>query len=151
VLSFSFIHKNHQDDPFFFRLFHRTTRPPTFSLPLKPDETCHDGCRSASMGHFDQCTIVEEKVSPQTYTARKKTGMSTFYRHLIPRIVKEIAASHQKHKIGSEYVSVKVLKYSKRANEFWWNNQTEDNNLFYDSSKQFIFMYLSLFHPTAHS
>ena len=35
----------------FFRLFHRTTRPLTFSLI--PGETCHDGCRSASMDHFD--------------------------------------------------------------------------------------------------
>ena len=35
----------------FFRLFHRTTRPLTFSLI--PGENCHDVCRLASMDHFD--------------------------------------------------------------------------------------------------
>jgi hypothetical protein len=33
---------------------------------------------------------------------------------LIPRIMNEIAVSHQKHKVGSEYVFVKAQQESKR-------------------------------------
>jgi hypothetical protein len=37
----------------------------------KPGQTCPDWCRSASMGHFDQCANAEENESPQTYGSDK--------------------------------------------------------------------------------